>query len=70
MSEEIARSLIMLAASMDPIFHKMIAEIENISDEAVKMPLRKVVGDALRDITVGVILSIEKRFPLLNPELR
>jgi hypothetical protein len=68
MDKETARSIIALATSMDSSFHEMFTLIEKISDDKIKASLKKSLGIALQNVTVGVIFSLENFFPDLKAD--
>ncbi|MGV1943417.1 hypothetical protein ACQZ5D_23310 [Agrobacterium sp. 22-211-1] len=70
MERDVAKSLIDLAVSIDPILGEMFLCIEKISDENTKINLKKSVGDLMGYIARDLIFPLVEKHPDLNPDHR
>jgi hypothetical protein len=67
MDRDIAKSLLELSKSIDPILTGMFAEVEKIADENLKSRFNKAVGDLMGSVARDIIFPIENLYPDLRP---
>ena len=66
MDKDIARSLLELSKSIDPILAGMFAEVEKIGDEKLRARMKRAVGDLMGLIARDVIFPVENLYPDLR----
>jgi hypothetical protein len=68
MNEEIARNLLLLGKSLDPIIARMLAEVDKIEDQQTRSRFKRAVGDIMGYVARDLIFPIENMFPDLKAD--
>jgi hypothetical protein len=63
MDRDIAKSLLELSKSIDPILAGMFAEVDKIGDETLRARMKRAVGDLMGFVARDLIFPIENIFP-------
>jgi hypothetical protein len=66
MDKDVARLLLELSKSIDPILARMFVEGEKFGDEALRARMKRAVGDLMGFIARDVIFPIENLYPDLR----
>lgn len=61
-------SILRTALSFDSGIQKIVDESKKIKDEAFREKIQEAVGFVMKDLTMGIIFPITKRYPDLDDE--
>lgn len=61
-------SILKIALSFNSSIQEIVNESKKIKDDALRGKIQDAVGNVMKDLTLGIIFPITKRYPDLNNE--